>query len=123
MKDAKPEYSPAELPISWPHPRRWSRLRLDVPIRIFADLWIVNGRASDLSAGGVTILCERELGKNEAVAIEFVHLLSRAGITIKGVVRNRSEDIYGIEFVRDVDADNADLAALREQLEILQCPL
>jgi hypothetical protein len=83
----------------------------------------VNGRASDLSVGGVTILCERELEKNEAVAVEFVHLLSRASITIKGIVRNRSEDIYGLEFVREVDADNADLAALREQLEILQCPL
>lgn len=107
-----------------PRVRRWPRLRLNVPIRIWNDdNQAVEAQTGEISEGGLTVLCRNHLRVNEVISIEFGRPLSTEPVRITGIVRNRCEDVYGIEFYLAVAEDNAKLNLVRDVLNSLRSPL
>jgi PilZ domain len=103
--------------------RRWPRLRLNLPVTILCSAGTFAGRASDVSKGGVTILCPSELALGQTVELEFAPPLTESAVRIKAIVRNSFEDIYGVEFVLNNESDHESLAALSDTLGSLSAPL
>jgi hypothetical protein len=109
---------------SEPRVRRWPRLRLSVPIRIWNDdNHPVEAQTGEISEGGVTVLCRNHLRVNEVITIEFGHPLTTEPVRIMGIVRNRCEDVYGIEFHLPVAEDTVKLNLVRDVLNSLRSPL
>ena len=107
-----------------PRIRRWPRLRLNVPIRIWNDdNHPVEAQTGEISEGGLTVLCRNHLRVNEVISIEFGAPLSNEPVRITGIVRNRCEDVYGIEFHLAVAEDTAKLNLVRDVLNSLRSPL
>ena len=107
-----------------PRVRRWPRLRVDLPIRIWNDdNQPVEAQAGEISEGGVTVLCRNHLRVEEVITIEFGRPLSIEPVRITGVVRNRYDDVYGIEFHLAVAEDTAKLSLIRDVLNSLRSPL
>lgn len=107
-----------------PRARRWPRLRLNVPIRIWNDdNNPVEAQTGEISEGGVTVLCRNHLRVGEVITIEFGAPLATEPVRITGIVRNRCEDVYGIEFHLAVAEDTAKLTLVRDVLNSLRSPL
>jgi hypothetical protein len=68
-------------------------------------------------------LCRNHLRVNEVISIEFGRPLSDEPVRITGIVRNRCEDVYGIEFYLAVKEDGAKLNLVRDVLNSLRSPL
>ena len=73
--------------------RRWQRYRLNLPIRIIvsrnASTRITNGRAADISQGGVLVFAGIELSAGSEVFVEFTEPYSGEPIRARGLVRHR----------------------------------
>jgi len=107
-----------------PRVRRWQRLPLSVPIRIWNDdNQAVEAQTGEISEGGLTVLCRNHLRVNEVISIEFGRPLATEPVRITGIVRNRCEDVYGIEFHLAVVEDTAKLNLVRDVLNSLRSPL
>jgi PilZ domain len=107
-----------------PRVRRWPRMRLNVPIRIWNDdEQPVEAQAGEISEGGLTVLCRNHLRVDEVITIEFGRPLATEPVRITGVVRNRCEDVYGIEFHLAVAEDTAKLNLVRDVLNSLRTPM
>ena len=104
--------------------RRWPRLRLNVPIRIFNDdNHPVDAEAGEISEGGLTVLCRNHLRVDEVISIEFGRPLATEPVPITGIVRNRCDVVYGIELYLAVAEDTAKLTLVRDVLNSLRSPL
>ena len=85
--------------------RRWQRYRLNLPIRIIvsrnASTRITNGRAADISQGGVLVFAGIELSAGSEVFVEFTEPYSGEPIRARGLVRHRRGYNYGVEFLTE----------------------
>lgn len=99
-----------------PHPqrsfrqtRRWTRHKLDVPIRVIVHgesrTSLFDGRGNELSEGGMALTAGVELTPGDLVDVEFTPPYSGLPIRHRGVVRNRTGYRYGIEFLASDDRD------------------
>jgi hypothetical protein len=106
----------AEKPVR----RRWSRFRLDLPIRVIVHVGsktsVISGRGNELSEGGMCLTAGVELRPGDETEIEFTPPYSGAPIRIRGVVRNRSGYRYGMEFVA---GDEQELQAVQRLKTVL----
>lgn len=89
--------------------RRWPRYKIDVPVRLIVqrptNVVIVLGRGRALNRGGMAIFAGIELSLDERVAAEFTPPYYGLPVRVRGLVRNRSGDTYGIEFITGNDDD------------------
>jgi hypothetical protein len=85
--------------------RRWQRYRLNLPIRIIvsrnASTRITNGRAADISQGGVLVFAGIELSAGSEVFVEFTEPYSGEPMRARGLVRHRRGYNYGVEFLTE----------------------
>jgi len=74
---------------------------INVNVEIFVDGKYATfaGQASDISKGGLRLFLTRELEPGTAVKMEFVLPYNSAECTIRGVVRNKSGFMHGVEFI------------------------
>jgi hypothetical protein len=104
-------------------PRRWPRQRLDVPLRVVihtADKTIIrDGRACELSEGGMSFAAGVELKTGDRVEIEFTPAYSGLPIRVCAVARNGNGYKYGAEFVASNNQERHEIASLRENLQTL----
>ena len=81
--------------------RRWTRLHVDMPIRVLARkrdcLYIVNGRGTEVSEDAVTLYAALELDIGDRVEIEFTDPDSGPPLRIRAVVRKREGYAYGLQ--------------------------
>jgi PilZ domain len=105
-------------------PRRWPRQRLDVPLRVVihtADRTVIrDGRACELSEGGMSFAAGVELKAGDKVEIEFTPAYSGLPIRVCAVARNGNGYKYGAEFVASNNHERREIASLRENLQTLQ---
>lgn len=101
--------------------RRSVRYKLDVPLRVIlhkADATLIrDGRGTDLSELGMCVMTSLELGVGEELEIEFTIPYSGEPIRVSGAVRNRKGYRYGCEFTPDGQAEQDDVARLRQVLQ------
>jgi hypothetical protein len=81
--------------------RRWQRHWLNVPIRVFTDSAIIDGRGIRLSEGGIYLFALANMAPGEQIRIEYAAPPSGQSLSRHGVVRNRAIYLYGIEFSAD----------------------
>jgi PilZ domain len=104
-------------------PRRWPRQRLDVPLRVVIHTpektVIRDGRACELSEGGMSFAAGVELKTGDKVEIEFTPAYSGLPIRVCAVARNGNGYKYGAEFVASNNQERREIASLRENLQTL----
>jgi len=102
--------------------RRWLRYRLQLPIRLIINreenIRIVDGRASDVSEGGMLIFAGQELRPGDKVAIEFTPPYSNAPARAPGVIRHRRGYNYGVEFQPENASDQEQIDKFRSLMQL-----
>jgi hypothetical protein len=106
--------------------RRWQRYRLNLPIRLIVTrkdgTRIADGRANDISEGGMLIFAGMELRSEDKVLIEFTPPYSSAPVRAPGIVRHRRGYNYGVEFSPETSADGEDTEKLRNMMRLAAGP-
>jgi PilZ domain-containing protein len=102
--------------------RRWQRYRLSLPIRLIIcrdeSTRITDGRANDISEGGMLVFAGIELKSDDRVFIEFTPPYSGIPVRAPGVVRHRRGYNYGIEFMDETAAEQEQTEKLRNLLKL-----
>lgn len=102
--------------------RRWQRYRLNLPIRLIVTrddgTRIADGRANDISEGGMLIFAGIELRGEDRVSVEFTPPYSSAPLRAPGIVRHRRGYNYGVEFRLESAADIEDTMKFRKLLSM-----
>ena len=101
--------------VIFPVARRWTRHKLDVPIRVIVHLEdksrVISGRGKEISEGGMAVFAGVELRVGDKIEVEFTPPYG-GPIRVQGIVRNRNGYSYGVEFF----AVNEEQAAEKERL-------
>ena len=102
--------------------RRWQRYRLNLPIRVIVTrdegTRIADGRANDISEGGMLIFAGIELRAEDRVTVEFTPPYSSSPLRAPGIVRHRRGYNYGVEFRSESKADLDDTQKFRNLLRL-----
>ncbi|MGD0213923.1 MAG: PilZ domain-containing protein [Terriglobales bacterium] len=77
------------------------RLTTQGPTKIVA----CEGHGTDISGGGLAVSAEIDLPVGAQVGVEFKPPYSDQSMTFRCFVRNREENLYGIEFITENDED------------------
>ena len=102
--------------------RRWRRSRLTVPVRVTIEVEgteradVMNTRGSQMNDGGLTVRADRELAIGDEAEIKFTPPHFYPFVRLRGVIRNRVGDLYGVEFLAKSAADNRQLGVFRHIL-------
>ena len=99
--------------------RRWRRSRLTVPVRVImenAGRDVLNTRGSQMNDGGITVRADRELAIGDEAEIKFTPPHFYPFVRLRGVIRNRVGDLYGVEFLAKSATDNRQLGLFRHIL-------
>lgn len=106
--------------------RRWQRYRLNLPIRLIVtredSTRISDGRANDISEGGMLIFAGLELRSEDKILIEFTPPYSSAPVRAPGIVRHRRGYNYGVEFSPETRVDEEDTEKLRNMMRLAAGP-
>ncbi len=112
---------------SYPQVRRWQRYKLNVPLRVIADLEtkvaIVQGRGTELNGGGMAVFAGVELAVGAAAAVEFTPPYCGEPIRVRCTVRDRQGYVYGMEFITDTDDDVEKVEQIRAALKSMGAPM
>jgi len=102
--------------------RRWQRYRLNLPIRVIVTrdegTRIADGRANDISEGGMLIFAGIELRAEDQVMVEFTPPYSSNPLRVPGIVRHRRGYNYGVEFRLESASDIEDTAKFRNLVSL-----
>jgi PilZ domain len=102
--------------------RRWQRYRLNLPIRLIVTrdegTRIADGRANDISEGGMLIFAGIELRAEDKVMVEFTPPYSSNPLRAPGIVRHRRGYNYGVEFRSETASDREETAKFRNLLRL-----
>lgn len=81
--------------------RQWPRFKVDFSVKLIAGAGVkttVQGRAQDLSEGGLAVYASVEFQEGQQVQIEFTPPFCRRPIEVFAIVRDRDGYRYGLEF-------------------------
>lgn len=102
--------------------RRWQRYRLNLPIRLIVTrdegTRIADGRANDISEGGMLIFAGVELRADDKVEVEFTPPYSSSPVRAPGIVRHRRGYNYGVEFRSETRSDQEQTERFRNLLQL-----
>ncbi|HYB76800.1 MAG TPA: PilZ domain-containing protein [Candidatus Bathyarchaeia archaeon] len=100
--------------------RRWRRSHLTVPIRVTIEnskrLNVINTRGSQMNDGGLTVRADRELAIGDEAEIKFTPPHFYPFVRLRGVIRNRVGDLYGVEFLANSAPQSRQLGLFRHIL-------
>jgi hypothetical protein len=100
--------------------RRWQRCHFAVPIRVTVEkpqhATLENTRGWRMNGGGIAVYADRELSIGDQAEIEFTPPHFYTALTLRGVVRNRACNLYGVEFLARSAAENEQLGLFRRIL-------
>jgi hypothetical protein len=96
--------------------RRWRRLHFTVPVRVTLEksrhISVINSRGSQVNPGGIAFFADTDLAIGDEVEIT----LTDYHLTLRGVVRNRAGNQYGVEFLATSAEEGEQLGLFREIL-------
>lgn len=102
--------------------RRWQRYRLNLPIRLIVcredSTRVVEGRANDISEGGMLVFAGVELRAEDKVFIEFTPPYSSTPVRAPGTIRHRRGYHYGIQFLDETPEDVEHTSRFRNLLKL-----
>lgn len=82
--------------------RAFARTLVHLPITVISSQRrktdVVNGKASDLSEGGMAVVVASDLSVHQSIWIEFKAVVFNQPVQMRGIVRHSSEGRYGVEF-------------------------
>jgi hypothetical protein len=100
--------------------RRWQRCHFAVPIRVTVEnpqhATLENTRGWRMNGGGIAVYANRELGIGAQAEIEFTPPHFYPAVRLRGVVRNRACNLYGVEFLAQSATDKEQLNLFRQSL-------
>jgi len=106
--------------IATPEGRRWRRSHLTVPVRITIEksrhLNVINTRGSQMNNGGFAVRADAELTIGDEAEISFTPPHFYPFVRLRGVIRNRLDDVYGVEFLATSKAEERQLGLFRHIL-------
>ena len=110
----------ATFDIATPQGRRWRRYQVTAPIRITINKSrhhdIINTRGSRMNDGGLAVHSDTELTIGDETEIRFLPPHFYPPVKLRGVIRNRAEDLYGVEFQATSAVEKEQLALFRRIL-------
>lgn len=96
--------------------RRWRRLHFTVPVRVTLEksghVSVINGRGSHVNPGGIAFITDTDL----AIGDEAEITLTDYDLTLRGVVRDREGNQYGVEFLATSTEEAEQLGLFRQIL-------
>ena len=102
--------------------RQWQRYRLNLPIRLIVSrdgiTRILEGRAQDVSQGGLLVFAGLELKTGDGVFVEFTAPYSGEPLRAPGIVRQRRGYNYGVEFLHETTAEQEQTERFRKLLRL-----
>jgi len=100
--------------------RRWHRYQFMVPLRLRIerglDATLMTTHACHMNDGGIAIYTSAELSIGTQVGIEFTPPSFDFPLTLRGVVRNRAGNQYGVAFLVTSAAEQEHLILFGEIL-------
>lgn len=109
-KTAPPAYDAA---------RRYSRLSVNISVRVFHGAKHTAGRGHDIGAGGMALYVPLELAVGSSVNLSFQLPYSRMLLGVRAIVRNSSGFRYGIEFVDLTSAEMEEIVRVTSVLKLV----
>ena len=110
----------AAFNIATPEGRRWRRSHLTVPVRITIEksqrVNVINTRGSQINNGGFAVRADRELTIGDEAEIKFTPPHFYPFVRLRGVIRNRVDDVYGVEFLATSAGEERQLGLFRRIL-------
>jgi len=107
-----------------PENRRWQRSHLTVPVRITIEkssrLSVINTRGSQMNNGGLAVRAD-ELAIGDEAEIKFTPPHFYPFVRLRGVIRNRVDDVYGVEFLATSAEEERQLGLFRRILARWGC--
>lgn len=96
--------------------RRWRRLHFTVPVRVALGKsrhgTVINSRGCQMNPGGIGFFADSDLAIGDEVEIE----LTDYQLTLRGVVRDRTGNRYGVEFLATNAEESEQLGLFRQIL-------
>jgi hypothetical protein len=102
-----------------PADRRWRRSHLKVPVRVTIDKSrddVIDTLCFRINNGGLAVRTDRELRLGDEAEIRFTPPHFYPFVRLRGIVRNRDGDLYGVEFQATTAAEEKQLALFRQIL-------
>jgi hypothetical protein len=103
MEAAKPERQHQTNATTKEDERRWERHTIVIPVNVTLILngqrTSIRGEASDISRGGIRLFLTRELEPGTSMTLEFLIPYNTSEFVVRGVIRNRSGFMHGVEFL------------------------
>jgi hypothetical protein len=103
-----------------PKRRRWRRCHFAVPVQVTIEkpqhVTLTDARGWRMNNGGTAVYADAELSIGSEAEIEFTPPHFYPPVTLRGVIRNRAGDLYGVEFLARSGAENEQLALFRQIL-------
>lgn len=110
----------AETDQTAPAGRRWRRSQLTVPVRVTIEtsrnVNVINTRGSQMNDGGLAVRADRELTIGDEAEIKFMPPHFYPFVRLRGVIRNRDGDLYGLEFLAASATETGQLDLFRHIL-------
>lgn len=102
--------------------RQWQRYRLNLPVRMIVSrdgiTRILEGRAQDMSQGGLLVFAGVELKTGDGIFVEFTAPYSGEPLRAPGIVRHRRGYNYGIEFLDETIPEREQTERFRKVLRL-----
>ena len=96
--------------------RRWRRLHFTVPVRVTPDQsrhnTVIDSCGCQINPGGISFFADTDLPIGDEVEIT----LTDYRLTLRGVIRDRTGDRYGVEFLAMRAEEKEQLRLFREIL-------
>ena len=104
--------------------RRWQRLHFKVPVRVtlvdkFRHGTVINSRGCQMNPGGIGFFADTDLAIGDEVEIT----LTDYQLTLRGVIRDRADNRYGVEFLAASAEESEQLGLFRQNLSSKLGPL
>jgi hypothetical protein len=100
--------------------RRWQRFRLNMPVRLIVtrdnSTRITEGRANDISDGGLLVFAGLELNTGDTV--QFTPPFSGEAVRARGIVRHRRGYNYGVQFHGETETEDDQIRKFRSLLSM-----
>ena len=96
--------------------RRWRRLHFTLPVRVTSDkcrhVGVIDSRGSKMNPGGISFFADTDLAIGDEVEIALTDYRLR----LRGVVRDRAGNQYGVEFLAASSEESEQLKLFRQIL-------
>jgi hypothetical protein len=97
--------------------RRSARVQVDIPVQVFTNFGPCPGRGHELGLVGMAVHVPIDLNVGDNIRIMFQPPNSKTRFGLLGLVRNRENFRYGIEFSQLGAAESAELTRVVNSLK------